>query len=654
MLTKILYRVYVIGMNDEIEYNDDNGTIYINFMPVHKRQCVGNLPFYYFKLIFDSYSYQSKYYPEKNSVQKNVTGKRFHLYFYLNIDTILLEKHNSWMYHKLKFYFTQLQIKQIVEKKNFKINVENCKTFINAAEKKHLFLIPWYMYQINNKYVINLKENDNNISLMNHVAKLLFNKKGGIIETNSPTKMIFNNFINDCKNDFIILPKSMSQMWKNSDAHIMTYDELIRIKKNSLQKITTKKWKRLIIHECHQQFLVCIKNLIKKINCDIVWVINALPLCTYFFKGTDTNLCSTEVRNLLEIWTGQISKSTFKDFDKKYRNEIDRFIFTNFRAMYARINYDSVEIEQHSTIYPNQFEKNIINELNIYYERWKNNLTNDKNNKYSSVTKKKLNIINNNLFNAIMTLSLSITDKQNLKRFITSKINKMLTELKRTQKILTEIVDEMVTHPHFSLNMEPIENIIEEDNKKIVNYARYLTDENHFIDKDDKTTCPICYESFTSGSCPDRDVVKINLICDHHICMECMFRSLTNNNECPICREHITINEMVIVQETISNYSSELANFFKNMDKYTIILSEFPALENAMHNFYGERNNLPEFFNLDDKMIMGKIRKLSNIKKIYIITSNCIMYHKYLTNYVGYFNSFNVKPNIMQINIPIL
>lgn len=652
MINKISYRIYTIALNDKIKYDDENGTVYINDTPIHKRQCVSNLPFYYFKLIFDSYHYRSIYCPDKKCVQKNVIAKTYHLYFYFNIDTILAEKHNPWMVHKLMFYFTQLQVKQIVEKKNFKVDISNCKKFIDTAEKNHLFLVPWHMYQINDKYVINLKERNNNILSMNFVSKLSFNKKGGIIETNSPIKIIRDHFsTRDSKNNFVILPKSMSQMWNNTNAYIMTYDELIRIKKNNMQKIVANKWKRLIIHECYHQFIVCVKNLIKKINCDIVWIVNALPLCTYFFKEKVNNFGSTEISNLLQIWLS----SNHKNASKTYHNEVNRFIFTNFNSIYARINYDSMDIDRHKTIHPNQVEKNIVCELSTYYNKWKNNLTNDVDNKYSFVTQKKLNMIDNNFFNAIMTLSLAITNKQNLKKFITSKIDKMLQNLKGTQEIFSEIIFSMSKCDHLTINMECIENIMERDNKKIVNYTRYLSDKNYFIDNADKTTCPICYEPFTSTSNSNGpDIIKVNLICDHHICIECMVRSLTNNNECPICREHITINEMAIVQETISNYSSELTNFFQNIDPYTVFLSGFPAIENAMYNFYDKSDNIPKFFNLDDRTIMGKIRTLSKVNKIYVITSDNVVQHKYLTNYIGYFNSFNIKPSVIQITIPIL
>jgi hypothetical protein len=463
--------------------------------------------------------------------------------------------------------------------------------------------------------------------------------------------MIRDNFVTgNNKRDFVILPKSMSQIWNKTNAYIMTFDELIRIKKNNMPKIiTTNTWKRLIIHECHHQFLVCIKNLVKKINCDTIWIINALPLHTYFFKEQVNSFGSNEISNLLQIWMSSTK------MNKTYRNEVNRFIFTNFNSMYARMNYNSMDIDRYETIYPNQIEKNIVHELNTYYNKWKNNLTNDADNKYSSVTQKKLNIINNNFFNAIMTLSLSITDKQNLKRFITSKINKMLKNLKRTQELFTGIISSMMTCDHLSLDMEFIGNVMEDGDKKIVNYTRYLSDDNYFRDNADKTTCPICYEPFTLISTTSSpDIIKVNLICDHHICMECMVRSLTNNNECPICREHITINELVIVRETISNYSSDLTSFFQNMDTYTVILSEFPAIENAVCNFFDTPDNSPKFFNLDDRMIMSKIRTLSKVNKIYVITSDNVIHHKYLTNYVGYFNSFNIKPMVIQITIPIL
>jgi len=134
--------------------------------------------------------------------------------------------------------------------------------------------------------------------------------------------------------------------------------------------------------------------------------------------------------------------------------------------------------------------------------------------------------------------------------------------------------------------------------------------------------------------------------------MDCILHTLANNNECPICREHITINEMAIIKETIPDYSSEIIDYFQTMDKYTIILSDMPGMKNTIYNLYIE--NTPKFFNLKDKRIMEKIKKISKINNIFIITSNDISYHKYLKNFIGYFNSFNIRPIITQINIPIL
>lgn len=512
---------------------------------------------------------------------------------------------------------------EIIDKKNYEINTTEGKRFVTEAEKGH-FMLPWYTCQIDDDTAFDLIKCET-VPL----DKTAFKKNGGIIETSSPRKLVNEYFHDDCSKYFVILPKLMSQIWKKTGAHIMTYDELIHVRKSELDIIASKKWKKIIIHESHFQFLICIRNLLKRLQCDTIWVINALPIRTYLQEHEGMLNC------LNRIWVG-LSKS-------QYRLDIHRFIHTKIHTMYAQINYDSVNIDKHVCIKSNKNELQISAGMRSYYDKWKNNLTNNFENKYSFANSKKLDVIHKNLVNAMLTLSLSTTNKSNLKKLMNNKINKTLCTLKENKYIYGKIKNKAWAQD--ALDMGNFNQQMEMTDKKIVDYVRYLTDANKFACDDNSTnTCPICYEPFA-----DSEVAKVNLICDHHVCVECMIRSLTNNNECPICREYVTVNEMAIVHE---NNISDLTDCFKSMDKYTIVLSDFAAIENAIFNFYDK--DAPHFFNLDDELLTIRIRKLSKINNVYVITSGGIKCHKYMANYVGYFASFNVRPQIIQIDIPVL
>lgn len=612
------YRSFTIHENDKISYNDSNGAMYISGSSISTQRYKKMMPHYWFELEFDSYHYEEIYQPHKKCVQKVALGKVYHLYFCANVPKII----DPPLANKLKHYLAHIQMIQIIEKKNYEIDTIDGKRFVADAEKDN-FMLPWHTCQINDEFAFDLITRE-----MVPLAKIALKKNGGIIETNSPRKLVSEYFDDDCSKYFVILPKLMSQIWKKKNAHIMTYDELIHVKKSELDKIASKKWKKIIIHESHFQFLICVRNLLKRLQCDTVWVINALPIRTYLREHEGMLNC------LNQIWLG-VSIS-------QHRLDIHRFIHTKIHTMYAQINYKSINIDKHMSIMSNKNETQISTCIKSYYDKWKNNLSNDLGNKYSFANVKKLDVIHKNLVNAMLTLSLSITDKSNLKRLMNSKIDKTLCMLKENRYIYGKIRNKAWAQD--ALDMENIDQQMELNDKKIVDYVRYFTDVNKFACGDSTNTCPICYEPFV-----DSEVAKVNLICDHHVCVECMIRSLTNNNECPICREYVTVNEMAIVHE---NNVSDLTNCFKSMDKHTIILSDFVAIENAILNFYDK--DAPHFFNLNDELLTNRIRKLSKINKVYVITSRGIKCHKYMSNYAGYFASFNVQPQIIQIDIPVL
>src|SRR5690606_9658656 len=99
----------------------------------------------------------------------------------------------------------------------------------------------------------------------------------------------------------IILPTNMTKLWPKY--HKITFDELLGLKQSSIKNLKRKNFIRIIIHECHIQFLAAIKNLVDKICCNTVWIINSLPLRYYFsVDKTPEKLNINDLATLTNLW----------------------------------------------------------------------------------------------------------------------------------------------------------------------------------------------------------------------------------------------------------------------------------------------------------------------------------------------------------------
>src|SRR5690606_31394591 len=172
--------------------------------------------------------------------------------------------------------------------------------------------------------------------------------------------------------------------------------------------------------------------------------------------------------------------------------------------------------------------------------------------------------------------------------------------------------------------------IINDNNTILNNYTRYRNT-TLCIGNDN---CPICYE-------PLEDT-KTNFICGHQVCFDCVFQILANNNECPICREHININKLTLINSIDNTNISEFQNLCKTFDLETVVLTNLSALQNISH---------PNIFNVNGNKIINQIREITHIKKVVIITTQNIKIGRYMNDFLGYFSTFNKKPEIVEIMI---
>lgn len=641
MVMRILFNKIYTDINDELTLDSKTGKIrniendLIFQIPGKERP-----PHYYFSLSFNSYIQKSIYDPIK--ITKIILVKLY--YIELHIKNII----DTPLGIDLKDYFIMLQKNNIYGKLTYDIPINELRKHIRENETSYNYLIPLHIYIINKDYAYNFDKKS--IMTTSKMAFTGFYRNGGILETNNPKKIIQDNFIKKCNKTLVIIPKNMTNLWDNTDVHIITFDAFLKLKKNNLQLIINKSWNRIIIHECHIQFIIGIFNLLKKIKCDTLWIINTLPL-TYYFSNITTpeKLYIIDICKYLKLWINNINF-------KNNKLTISKFIFTRLNSIYKRVTYESNTIDKIININLNGFETHIINEFKKYYDNWKNKLTYDINNSYSFTSNKQITSLNHKFFNAITTLSLAVIDKEHISNFMTNKIKDNITTITTKQNLYDNILSNHTknynghfhTFNEFHKYKTFLEIIKKNKNKnitKIENYKRYLLNDKPYMVHDQ---CPICYEPFI-----DTNIIQTILVCNHSVCMECMIHAMTNNNECPICREHITVNELVIVKNTINNYSSELVNLCTTMEPNTIILTEFTAFKNIIYwsDLVDKNNIISKIFIINDKYIMEQIKKISIVSNILLILSDKIPNNIHIDNIIGYFNSFNIRPTITQINV---
>jgi len=301
-------------------------------------------------------------------------------------------------------------------------------------------------------------------------------------------------------------------------------------------------------------------------------------------------------------------------------------------------------------------ENKIYNEFDKYYLNWKNKLTNDANNIYSLATKEKIDSIEKKIFNSFLLLITSVVEIKNIPQFFEKKIKNTLLIANVTDIEFDNLLD-LYHHINFRSHQKILFNEIMDFNNilnqfndgkkktqsKILNYNRYL-DKNYY-NSSYNNDCLICYGS--------QDLIKTQLICGHCICIECILNTIAKSNECPICKEFITIEKIAIIKESIPNYKSNIINYLINLDPYTIILSDIKSLNNIFINTEKRKTNIIDITKAD---VMNKLKKINKIQKIVLFTSQNL-YDNFnnteleLIKIINYFELFNEKPIIYKLNI---
>ncbi|MEM3062061.1 MAG: RING finger domain-containing protein [Nitrososphaerota archaeon] len=608
--------------------------------------------YFYFKLEFDKYKYKNSYQPKTGTYKNRVWKKVYRLVLYINMYNIM---HNEDFFtsdvsRKLTKYISYLQINEMLRRRTYHVNPENIcsfgeqffprkfgslrddflkgiKDFISNREKNYIYFIPWYHFRINDDYIFDLHLGK--VRPFEQTKKINFSKKGGIIETDNVREIIHHFFSG---RNLIVLPANMDKLWENSDK--ITYDQLITFSEKDLDKWDGKKYDRIIIHECHNQFLVGIKELVRRLDCQVIWVINSLPLKYYLSMDGCSKLGISEISTISNLWIG------FGINEKRiYKTELVRLFLTNFGQYYLQVRYFRSQIVEVLNprmgcvlkINSSPFERKIYSKYKLYFLSWIDNLTNNPNNVYSMADRCKIVKVEANILNAVFILILSVVRRKNVGKFFKTQLKealKLMNEHKMQLEKSIENCDQLKSCEYLVEEFGIFENFREKRDKvekAISNYERYLL----FGSAELPFRCPICYES--------SDLIQVQLICGHHICLDCILDTLARKNECPICKEFVSIRQVAIIEESIPNYQPNISRFIKYPGEDTIILTDL--------NF-GDvlRKKQSKVINVERGNFIKNVSRIKSVRKIMVVGSKNFV-EKY-NHFLEFFGLFNNPPSI--------
>lgn len=352
---------------------------------------------YHFSIEFDSYKYADIYQPTTSEYKNQIHSKIYNIYLFVHIKNCIRNCYTNLVLKlALTKYFIFIQTKELSSKLNY--TTTNISEFINYRKNNPMYIIPWYYFRINKHYVFDFRKKI--ILSSAQITKTYFKRKGGIIETNNVHRIIdtYKEKYNPSKT-IVILPESMLSLW--SGYNKITYDALDTIDYTELYSIN-----KLIVHECHINFLAAIKKFINKLRISEIWIINCLPLKMYFNDTLNIN----KIASITNIWL---------NFDiyskKKFKTEIIRTIFSKFNQYYTISSDPSLTISPDIQILLSPFENYLKSKINESYINWKTKLTNNDNNIYSFTTRDKSYKLETKIFRSLIVLINNVMPYDNKK-----------------------------------------------------------------------------------------------------------------------------------------------------------------------------------------------------------------------------------------------
>lgn len=533
-------------------YNIDAIPIYVpsvgKVVDKNTREVYYSLPakelsdFYRFNFEFIDYVYDDIYQPDKNIYNKIVSYRIYHLNIILKINNIISDNQsNILLVKKLQYYMSEIYQQRLYDKQKNNYDLES---FISYRKTHLMYFIEKSMLKINDRYAYDL--NLAKIVPSSQIKKHNFAFYGGIIETDQ-IDILAKHF--DFENTLVLAPLIFSKNWQK--AHVITYRDVV-------EKITLNfsKYQQLIIQESHHKLLPLIKQFAHDSKIDKIWIINSLPLNFYLRDNSINDICA-----ISDIWL----KYTLLQKKSQKRN-LEHLFLTKFHQYYCKFYpKKSKIITNHVEIQWSEFEKNVYSLINVYYQNWLSKLSNDTNNKYSQTNKIKNTKLQRNIYLSTLNIISSAT---------------ISTE---------EMLDAIVKNTLDNISPEAEKN---DDIKKLVTrYQKYGKKE--IYDEFDNKCCSICYDDFN-----DNDCIKTKLVCGHDYCLNCIIKALTQNNECPICKEYINCGKLAILRK-----ENLLKSILENVSTDTLVLTDL--------------NCISRFKNIIN-LIDLTCKKTIDIKKIYL------------------------------------
>src|SRR5277367_3478872 len=164
-------------------------------------------PFFYFKLVFDSYKYKHYYQSKIGTFKKELSIKEYHLVMHINLSRVAKLCHGLSIGHDIAHYLAMLQIKELLVKQEYITPPDKIWNFIKHRENKRICFINWKYFRLGGRHVFDLAKGK--LIEFEHVQKTCFRKKGGIIESNNIKKLI-QDYFSDGTN-LVILPTNMKK-----------------------------------------------------------------------------------------------------------------------------------------------------------------------------------------------------------------------------------------------------------------------------------------------------------------------------------------------------------------------------------------------------------------------------------------------------------
>jgi hypothetical protein len=189
----------------------------------------------------------------------------------------------------------------------------------------------------------------------------------------------------------------------------------------------------------------------------------------------------------------------------------------------------------------------------------------------------------------VTKLDVAVGDENNVIEMVTRRFQDELKVKEYELKVAIE-------NPKYNPNNETIGVI----NKRVA--ISELKKKIECIEERVKTieSCPVCFDDFTNPS--------ITPCCNNKFCFDCITMVLTSKSQCPMCREELNINNMIVISDKIKIKTEMIksveANEVKPVKGQTLSLNSYEGklellIQNSKH--FNKYENMDKIFELNNK-----------------------------------------------------